>query len=253
MRKPPLQALETATYEAWRDFGGAELFAEVPWLSVLAGDVIAALAGRPPAHDASHVLRVVGLARTIAHGESESGDLDVVTAAALLHEQVNLPKDHPRSRDSGDLCADAARALVLERGGAPSFAEAVATAIREHAFSRGRTPTTPESRILQDADRLDAIGAVGIARCFGTSTEMKRPFFGPEDPACETRTPDDKAFALDHFFTKLLLLPSRLHTETAKKLAEPRARFLQRFVAEAARELAESRAGTALDRTAVRP
>jgi uncharacterized protein len=71
-------------------------------------------------------------------------------------------------------------------------ADAIVTCIREHAFSRGIVPRTLEGRVVQDADRLDAIGAIGIARCMATCADMKRPFYSPEDPFCRAREPNDK-------------------------------------------------------------
>ncbi len=192
-----------------------------------------ACASRPPAHDFSHVERVMALAKTIA--EAEGGRLEIVLPAALLHELVNLPKDHPESHRSGDLCADAA--LTLLRQLAVEDAEAIALCIRDHAFSKGARPSTLEVAVLQDADRLDAIGAVGIARCFATCTEVRRPLFAPDDPFCRARAPDDKRWGLDHVFRKLLRIEEGLHTSTARTLAAPRTAFLRAFVEQLEREL----------------
>ncbi len=187
--------------------------------------------GRPPAHDFLHVERVVAIARRIA--VAEGARVDIVVPAALLHELVNLPKGHPDSHKSGDLCAEAALE-VLE--GAP-YAEEIAACIRDHAFSKGAAPKTLEVAVLQDADRLDAIGAIGIARCFATSTEMMRPFYSPTDPFCRERAPDDKQWGLDHFFRKLLRIEEGLHTATARELARPRAEFLRTFLRQLESEL----------------
>ncbi len=114
---------------------------------------------------------------------------------------------------------------------------AIVACIRDHAFSKGATPPSREAAVLQDADRLDAIGAVGVARCFATCTELKRPLFAPEDPFCDERSPDDKAFGLDHFFKKLLLLEAGMHTATARTLAAPRTAFLRAYLAALRSEL----------------
>lgn len=128
--------------------------------------VMERLRGRPPAHDYLHVCRVEALARRIA--VAEGARVEVVVAAALLHELVNLPKSHPDSHCSGDLCAEE----VLRVLHGDPLADAVALCVRDHAFSKGCAPRTLEAAVLQDADRLDAIGAIGIARCFATTTEM---------------------------------------------------------------------------------
>ena len=109
--------------------------------------------------------------------------------------------------------------------------------IRVHAFSRGLVPETIEGKVLQDADRLDAIGAIGIARCFATCAEMGVPFYQPDDPFCRAREPDDKRWGLDHFYRKLLRIPDGLHTATARAIAGDRIRIMEAFLAQLGREL----------------
>ncbi len=191
--------------------------------------------GRPPAHDGQHVERVASLARTI--GEAEGARVEVVVAAALLHELVNLPKNHPDSSRSGDLCAEEAARVLAEHEVEPAVASAIVTCIRDHAFSKGARPESLEVAVLQDADRLDAIGAIGVARCFATCSDMQRPFYSSADPFCRTRTPDDKSFGLDHFFRKLLRIEEGLHTATARALGRSRTAFLRTFLAQLESEL----------------
>jgi uncharacterized protein len=194
-----------------------------------------------PAHDFFHVERVVTNARAIARGERLSPASEGVAAtAALLHELFTLPKDHPDSARSGDLCAERARELLEHEHAPAAMIASVSAAIRDHAFSKGVVPEALESRILQDADRLDAIGAIGLARMWATCADMKRPFYSPTDPFCATRAPDDKAWGLDHVFKKLLAIPSRLHTDTARSLAEDRVSFLRVYVDQLRKELAEA-------------
>jgi uncharacterized protein len=188
-----------------------------------------------PAHDFSHVMRVVASARAIA--TEEKADVDVATTAALLHELFNHPKGHPESHLSGDICAEHARALLEGEGAERAFVAHVADAIRTHAFSRGLLPTSLEGKVLQDADRLDAIGAIGIARCFATCATMKRPFYAPDDPMCRTRAPNDKLWGTDHFFTKLLRIPAQLHTATGRAMAEGRAGAMRAFLEQFEREI----------------
>jgi uncharacterized protein len=111
-----------------------------------------------------------------------------------------------------------------------SLAELVAAMIRDHAFSKGVVPDTIEGRILQDADRLDAIGAIGIARCFASCAEMGSAFYDTEDPLAQRRPLDDKRFGLDHFEKKLLRLEGGMHTDAAKVLARERTQVMQVFL-----------------------
>jgi uncharacterized protein len=195
------------------------------------------IAGAEPAHDALHVARVMANARRIA--DAEGADVDVCVTAALLHELFNYPKNHPESSRSGDVCAEHAAALLREqRHFDDAFINRVAYCIRVHAFSRGIVPETLEGKVLQDADRLDAIGAIGIARCFATSAEMKRPFYAPDDPFCRAREPDDKQWGIDHFYRKLLRIGDGLHTATARAIAGERIAFMRAFLDQLEREVA---------------
>jgi uncharacterized protein len=191
-----------------------------------------------PAHDWQHVLRVAENARAIA--SAEGARVEIAVAAALLHELFNYPKDHPESSRSGEVCAEEALAVLRSSGWDEPDAQSVAYAIRVHSFSRGLPAETLEAKVLQDADRLDAIGAIGVARCFATCAAMKRPFYDPEDPLCERRAPDDKQWGVDHFFQKLLRIPATLNTQTGRALAEARAGFLRAFLAQLSSEIGKS-------------
>jgi uncharacterized protein len=195
----------------------------------------AACEGADPAHDFQHVLRVAASARAIS--AAEGADAGIAVPAALLHELFNYPKDHPESARSGEVCAGRALAVLAEQGWAAEPAGRIAACIRVHAFSRGLIPGTLEGKVLQDADRLDAIGAIGVARCFATGAVMRLPFYHPADPLCAHREPDDKRWSVDHFFRKLLKIPATLHTATARRLAEDRARFMTAFLARLGQEI----------------
>jgi uncharacterized protein len=213
-------------------------------LSRLDALAAARCSGTGPAHDYLHVRRVAASARTIALAEGARED--VCVAAALLHELFNYPKDHPDSARSGDVCAQQATEVLRAEGCDAAFVDAVAYAIRVHPFSRGIVPSTLEGKILQDADRLDAIGAIGIARCFATCSEMGRPFYCSDDPFCTEREPDDKAWGLDHFYRKLLRIPGALHTAKAREMGAERGRFLRDYLEQLA---AEVRAGVPVGRS----
>jgi uncharacterized protein len=194
------------------------------------------LAGADPAHDWQHVCRVVENARAI--GAEEGARRAIVEAAALCHELFNYPKDHPDSARSGERCAIEAARVLTDENWLKDEVAAIAECVRVHSFSRGLLAETLEAKVLQDADRLDAIGAIGIARCFATCASMKRPFYAPDDPFCEARPPDDKLWGLDHFYKKLLRIAPTLHTASARRIAAERARFMETFLAQLRREIA---------------
>jgi uncharacterized protein len=198
--------------------------------------------GAEPAHDFSHVLRVCANVHRIAAQEPVS--MEVVETAALLHELFNYPKDHPDSHRSGEACADKARELLGNNSEFPrALVDLVCDCIRDHAFSRGVIPVSLEGRVLQDADRLDAIGAIGVARCFATCSSMRRPFYEPVDPFCRKREPDDRLWGVDHFYRKLLRIPQGLHTGAAREMAVERTGFMQEFLEQLEREIDSSATG----------
>src|SRR6185436_7645245 len=112
---------------------------------------------------------------------------------------------------------------------APALVDPICSAIRDHAFSKGVVPDALESKVLQDADRLDAVGAIGLARMWATCADMKRPFYAPDDPFCEARAPDDKSWGLDHVYKKLLAVPERLSLDTSRRIAAERVAFIRAF------------------------
>lgn len=189
---------------------------------------------KDPAHDFTHIMRVYQNAKDI--GMREGGDLQILLLAALLHDAGSGAK---LSLVSGE--TDATNSVIedfLEKTCLPKdVKEKVLYAVEVHRFSRGIVPITREAKILQDADRLDALGAVGIARVFMTGGGLGRRMYNPEDPFCRSREPDDKMWNLDHFFSKLLRLESGMHTETARAMAARRAEVLKRYLLDLQREL----------------
>jgi uncharacterized protein len=106
----------------------------------------------------------------------------------------------------------------------------ISDAIRDHSFSQNKTPESIVGKILQDADRLDALGAIGIARVFATGGSLKRPFYNIDDPFCKKRKPDDKTWTVDHFYQKLLKLESLMNTKSGKLEAKKRTGTLKEFL-----------------------
>jgi uncharacterized protein len=208
---------------------------EALW-SVLEGHARERLVGAEPAHDFFHVERVVTNAVTIAR--AEHANQSIAGVAALLHELFTLPKSHPDSSRAGDICAEHACELLARVKAPADLIAPVGAAIKDHAFSKGAVPGALESKVLQDADRLDAIGAIGLARMWATCADMKRPFYDPDDPFCRSREPDDKTWGLDHVYKKLLVIPERLHLPTSRAIAAQRVVFMRQFLDQLADEIA---------------
>jgi uncharacterized protein len=183
----------------------------------------------PPdgAHDLGHLTRVWANARRIA--AEEGGDLGVLLAAAYFHDYVNLPKSAPNRDQASRLSAIAARRVLAETGLGADRLDGICHAIEAHSFSANLPATTLEARILQDADRLEALGAIGIARCFAVSGQMGGGLFDQNDPMAQSRALDDHAFALDHFEVKLLRLPATMQTATGRAMATERADWMMSF------------------------
>ena len=204
-------------------------------------DTVAASMASDGAHDAGHLGRVFANARTITRGERDRGesvDWEVVTAAVLFHDLVNLPKDDPRRSEASAVSAERTVDFFRQRDAlTEDRIELLAEAIERHSYSRGMTPESPEAKIVCDADRLDALGAVGLARCFYVSGTMEGQISDPADPFAESRERDDTAFAIDHFFEKLLHLKDDFLTPTARAMAEGRHAFVVGFLEQYAGEI----------------
>lgn len=183
-----------------------------------------------PAHDFNHVMRVYKNAQKLCKKEKVNQKL--VLSAALLHDIVSFPKSDKRSKMSSQKSADEAKKILKKLDFTSDEIQIVSDAIRDHSFSRGKTPKTLEGKILQDADRLDALGAIGIARVFVVGGSEKRPLYNYEDPFCKTRIPDDKIWTLDHFYKKLLKLEFLMNTKSAKIEAKKRTKVLNYFLSE---------------------
>ncbi|MCE1221010.1 phosphohydrolase [Enterobacter kobei] len=194
-------------------------------------------ASEDSAHDISHFRRVWMTARKIMiHHQA---DPLVVLTACYFHDIVSLPKNHPERSQSSRLAARKTRD-ILHRD-FPDFPPdrfaAVEHAIEAHSFSAGIAPQSIEAKIVQDADRLEALGAIGLARVFAVSGALGVALFDAEDPFADARSLDDRAFALDHFQTKLLRLPDTMQTDVGRELAQHNADFLVHFMAKLSAEL----------------
>jgi uncharacterized protein len=188
--------------------------------------------GREAAHDVAHIERVVANARRLLTDERSLGhDADefVIRAACWLHDSVQLPKGQGPPGESARRSAACARALLTDLGVPRADIDAIAHAVEAHSFSGGLRPDTVEAAIVQDADRLDALGAVGIARFWVTAAGIGRSLYDADDPRALRRPLDDREFALDHIEKKLLRLPELMNTVAGRAEAERRAQFLREY------------------------
>jgi uncharacterized protein len=181
-------------------------------------------------HDFDHVLRVLALAERIA--VAEDADLAVVRAAALLHDVAES-----EDRDAHHLLG-AQRARELLAGEPQGFVDAVAHCIEAHRFRHEPQPQTLEAQVLSDADKLDSIGAIGVARAFAYGAVADTALWRKPLAEIERENIDARRGPLElgedytpshEFVFKLDRIPDRLHTRVAREIAEERRRFMRAF------------------------
>ncbi len=176
-------------------------------------------------HDFNHTERVVKLAIRIAN-DTADGDAQLVEIAAWLHDIGRSVRDDKRSHAL--ISAEMAISILADFNFSQEEKDEIIEAIKSHSFSAGSIPIRLTGMILQDADRLDAIGSIGIARTFALSEG--RTLYHSRDPFAENRDPDDDNYILDHFYAKLLKLPDQMHTEMAKRMAGERIMVMHAFL-----------------------
>ncbi len=181
-----------------------------------------------PAHDLLHFKRVVKTAKYLC--EIENAKAEIVIPAAWLHDFVIVPKNDPRRKQASRLSAEAAVAFLKTIKYPEHLLPEIAHAIEAHSFSAKIEARTLEAKIVQDADRLDGLGAIGIARCFATAGILKSSFYCEFDPFCEERPADDALFTVDHFFVKLFKTAETLQTNAGKAEANRRVAIMQRYL-----------------------
>ena len=212
---------------------GAALFA--PYERLAATLLPHAFQAGDGAHDLAHLLRVFRSAMRI-HAV-EGGDAELIAAGVLLHDCVSVEKNDPRRAEASRLAADKASGLLAGLGWPAERIAACAHAIAAHSFSARIRPETLEAKILQDADRLDALGVIGAARCFYTAGRLGSTLYDPLDPEAKARPLDDRSFAIDHFPAKLFTLRDGFQTATGQAMANERHVRIERLLAEFLSEL----------------
>ena len=181
-------------------------------------------------HDFFHTLLVFKMATRIA--ECEGADVKIVQLAALLHD-VDDRKLSPETYE----CQANARSFLCENGVDADVIERVCQIIREISFgANDSAPSTLEGQCVQDADRLDAIGAIGIARAFAYGGNHNRAMYSPDVKPNLHMTKEEyvksESTTVNHFYEKLFKLTALMNTPTAIRLAEARDAYMQAFLAE---------------------
>ena len=181
-----------------------------------------------PAHDLEHIRRVVLNTKKIARTENLS--MEVLLPAAWLHDCVHVAKNSQERSTASQLAADHAVNTLKQHGYPKEHFSAIHHAIEAHSFSANISPHSIEAKVLQDADRIDALGAVGLSRCLMLGGHMGSDLYHSEDPFAKNRPLDDTDYCIDHFFAKLLGLKNTMQTKAGKALAEKRTKFLSDFI-----------------------
>lgn len=187
------------------------------------------------AHDSAHLERVWRNAQALLDRHPEADRL-VVLAASYLHDLVNLPKNDPERDQASRRSARLARHQLGMMGFPAERLDAVAHAIEAHSFSAAIPAATIEAKIVQDADRLDGLGLVGLARLFYIAGRMGSSLAHPDDPLGAARELDDRRYALDHIMVKLARLPEMMQTDAGRVLGRERLGELLAFREAFARE-----------------
>ncbi len=189
-------------------------------------------------HGFDHVLRVLRLVEMI--GPELGADQEILHAAALLHDSTDAAPIEGRDRASHELSsAEFARQVLLEEGWSDERIEAVQHCIRAHRFRSSESPRTLEAKILFDADKLDVVGAFGVARTLGYAQQAGQPVFA--EPSArfresKEREPGEPHSAYHEYLFKLRHIIERLYTEPARRIATKRFKVLETFFEQLASE-----------------
>lgn len=176
----------------------------------------------PTGHDFFHLQRVVNNAKKIH--KKEGGDLNQIVMIAWLHDSFDskIIKDLEKEKSYWNQ-------LLKDFGLEEDFIKNIFQQIEEISFRNQKTPSTIEGKIVQDADRLDALGAIGIARTFAYGGNRNRPIYD-NFPIPEGNNLPESESTLAHFYEKLFLLKDLMNTQTAKRLAKQRHQFMKNFI-----------------------
>ena len=198
------------------------------WEKIFEDKIKTVASSDDPAHDLNHFKRVVTMAKKLC--VQENAKMEVVVPAAWLHDLVIVPKNSPLRSQASKLSAEKALEFLREINYPQEFHQDIAHAIEGHSFSANIEVRTLEAKIVQDADRLDGLGAIGIARCFAVAGMLKRSFYQAEDPFCEKRNPDDQKYTIDHFYQKLFKTADTLKTRSGQIEGVSRVQYMKQYL-----------------------
>jgi len=187
------------------------------WLGPIRQALAIEMASADSGHGLEHVERVVKNAIRIA--ETLTVDYEVLLPATWFHDCVCVAKNSPLRSQASRLAAKRALGMLEDLGYPTDQCQSV------------------EAQVLQDADRLEALGAIGLARCLMTGGAMGQRLYHPDDPFPTTRELRDDQQSIDHFFAKLLKLPSTMQTTAGREIAQKRAGFLVDFLIQLSLEI----------------
>ena len=199
-----------------------------PWEKLFEAKIATVASSDDPAHDLNHFKRVVTMAKKLC--VQENAKMEVVVPAAWLHDLVIVPKNSPLRSQASKLSAEKALEFLREINYPQEFHQDIAHAIEGHSFSANIEVRTLEAKIVQDADRLDGLGAIGIACCFAVAGMLKRSFYQAEDPFCEKRNPDDQKYTIDHFYQKLFKTADTLKTRSGQIEGVSRVQYMKQYL-----------------------
>lgn len=198
------------------------------WEKLFEQKIVEIATKEDPAHDFLHFKRVVATAKKLC--ALEEATFEIVIPAAWLHDFVIVPKSSQLRSQASRLSAEKAIEFLKGINYPEEFFEPIAHAIEAHSFSANIETRTLEAQIVQDADRLDGLGAIGIARCFATAGLLQREFYSHNDPFCEARVPDDTVFTIDHFYKKLFKTADTLKTKSGRQMGQERVLVMKNYL-----------------------
>lgn len=205
------------------------------WDQVFEQKIIDLELGTDPAHDVAHFKRVVATAKKLAI--EENAKIEVILPAAWLHDYINIPKNDPRRSQASRLAASAAIEYLQSVNYPSEYFEEIRHAIEAHSFSANIEAKTIEAKIVQDCDRLDGLGAIGVARCFSVGALFKRSIYHLEDPFGLNHERDDYKYTIDHFYIKLFKVAKTLQTKAGQVEGQRRIQFMQEFLRQIGSEI----------------
>ncbi len=187
-----------------------------------------------PSHQLDHVDRVLQNALLLL--KTEPGDIAIILPAVMLHDCKPIAKNSLQRSQASTLSAQHATALLRQWQYPEYYLDSISHAIAGHSYSANLPTNTIEAKIVQDADRLDSLGAVGIARTCMLGGRFSSRLYHAADPYARNRGLDDKAYTIDHFYTKLLHLHSSFKTTSGRKIAKQRTAIMKTFIDNLANE-----------------